>query len=218
MKTPPLPTHHFFVDLTGKRFGRLTVVRYDGKRGKQCYWLCKCDCGNTTTVQTNRLKSGKTRSCKCIQRETRVQMNLRHGMSKSGEYGSWVSIRARCCNKNSRVYHRYGGRGIRVCKRWMNSFDNFLADMGKKPTAEHTIERRNGKGHYCPSNCYWATRVEQANNKSNNHLILAFGKTMTLSQWSREYGVSTYTIRNRIQAGWGNDRAVSEPTHKWTKR
>jgi hypothetical protein len=109
-----------------------------------------------------------------------------------------------------RIYKWYGGRGIRVCDRWQ-SFANFLADMGECPSATHTIDRKNGNGHYEPGNCRWATSKEQHRNKSNNRRITAFGRTLTLVEWAEEKGMDSRTLQMRFQRGWSAERALSRP-------
>ena len=120
-------------------------------------------------------------------------------------------MKERCCDPKNKRFADYGGRGIKVCDRWLNSFENFLADMGLKPSPEHSIERKNTDGDYEPDNCKWATQIEQANNKRTNHLITANGKTQTVRQWERELGCYKRSVSNRILRGWDEVRAVTEP-------
>jgi hypothetical protein len=126
------------------------------------------------------------------------------------EYGVWAAMLRRCRNPNTKDYPNYGGRGIRVCERW-SKFANFYADLGPRPSRNHSIERRENDGNYEPGNCYWATRAEQANNKRNNRLITAHGKTQTLAQWASELRMTPYAITFRLRSGWNVERALSEP-------
>jgi hypothetical protein len=183
-----LPKHLSFVNLTGMVFGRLTVQQYMGKTEKhrQCLWLCLCECGNKKIIITSGLKSGKTQSCGCYQKDRTSAASITHGLctgrKRPAEYGSWSMMKVRCYNKNSQKYSDYGGRGITVCDRWLNSFVNFYNDMGKKPSANHSLERIDNNGNYCPENCKWGTRYEQANNKRNNVKLNIDGKEMTITE------------------------------------
>ena len=147
-------------ELIGQRFGRLTVIEFAGIRHEKRTWLCKCDCGKTNTVATSTLRAGKTKSCGNHKIGYRT-----HNGSKRPEYQSWLGMRARCLNPKHFAYEYYGGRGIRICNRWLLSFADFLSDMGERPTLKHTLERLNNDGNYEPSNCVWATRAVQAKNK-----------------------------------------------------
>ena len=126
-------------------------------------------------------------------------------------YSSWAMMLDRCRNTNNKRYHRYGGRGIKVCERWL-AFDNFLADMGERPSTELTLDRIDNDGNYEPSNCRWANRKQQANNRSSNHLISAFGETLTLAQWCEKTGLSHPTIHNRLKRGWPPEKALNRPS------
>lgn len=159
-------------NITGQRFGRLVVVARAGSRGDRAAWACRCDCGSETSVTGVNLRSGSTHSCGCLNRQRaseRMTARLtRHGHAPagkpSGTYNSWTTMRARCTRPSITHFKDYGGRGITVCDRWLNSFDNFLADMGERPPGL-TLERNDNDGNYELSNCRWATRSEQQLNR-----------------------------------------------------
>jgi len=157
-------------DLTGRRFGRLTVTSRaaDGAGGVQ--WNVVCDCGNARIVYRSNLKRGVTTSCGCFRKEDAARRETTHGGAKRGtqrssEYKIWAGMKQRCSYPNHRSYPNYGGRGINVCDRWLDSFEAFLTDMGPRPASHLTIDRINNDGNYEPGNCRWATWSEQAKNK-----------------------------------------------------
>ena len=154
------------LDLAGKKFGRLLVLQFS-HRDRRNYWVCKCDCGKTKTVNQNSMMAGNTKSCGCLHREFMVKLGkskTTHGRTmKDPTYQSWIDMKRRCLDPNRRSYKDYGGRGITVCQRWFK-FENFLADMGDKPHGL-TLDRKENHGHYEPENCRWATPKVQAGNR-----------------------------------------------------
>ena len=157
-------------DLTGQTFNMLTAVRSDGKSGTHTMWLCKCSCGSEKLkrVRASELLAGTIRSCGCIVKE-QARRNIRelmttHGQSGTRVYQIWLAMKNRCLRESNPQYKDYGGRGIEICERWLNSFENFYADMGDPPDNEHTIERRNNDGNYEPGTTRWATQSQQTKN------------------------------------------------------
>lgn len=208
-------SHPRMESLAGKRFGFLvaeTPTHTKGRSRRIVAWECKCDCGNRATVGAQRLKSGNTKSCGCLAKLT--QSRLSHGFCrKSGrasEYTSWSMMKNRCSNPKANRYHNYGGRGIKVCKRW-NKFENFLADMGLKPTPKHSLERINNNGDYEPSNCRWATPKEQGQNTSTNVMLEVRGFKRPLTTWAVISGIKSSTIHKRIKMGWSAADAIFKP-------
>jgi hypothetical protein len=133
-----------------------------------------------------------------------------HGQSKTPTWRTWAGMRNRCNNPNNQKYPAYGGKGIKVCERW-GSFENFVADMGERPSPKHSIDRIDNTGHYTPENCRWATPTEQANNKSTNRCVTFLGESLTVAEWSRRTGIPYFTLMYRIKAGWSAERALTEP-------
>lgn len=198
-------------EVNGQRFGRLVVIEYVpfGKR------RCRCDCGKEIVVMLSCLRNGNTKSCGCLSADATRERSTIHGMKKVPEYGVWQGMKDRCGNTHHKDYGRYGGRGIIVCERWAWSFAAFFEDMGERPTPKHMIERRENDGHYCKDNCYWATPIEQARNKSTNHLVPVNGRMVTLAEAEELTGIPQSTIRQRINLmGWTPEKAVSCPVRK----
>lgn len=154
------------IDLTGKRFGRLTVsgrnTENDMRNGAM--WDCICDCGVSKTISSNALRRGATISCGCYKRENTSIVKRKHGLHGVDEYEVWINMLGRCRNKHKKEFKNYGGRGIKVCERW-SEFNNFIKDMGKRPSKFHSLDRIDVNGDYDPQNCRWSTKTEQARNK-----------------------------------------------------
>lgn len=197
------------LDLTGRRYGRLVVLRRgqpSGSRRLRARWICICDCGTEKSILMDALQGQHARSCGCLDMETKTS----HGMSRTPEYKVWRAMQDRCTNPNNQSWDRYGGRGITVCDAWKD-FTSFIADMGIRPSPGHSIDRIDGNGNYEPDNCRWATIHEQNNNREGNVLLTWKGETMTLVQWGRRLGICKETMRGRLRLGWTMERVVSTP-------
>lgn len=194
-----------YKDLTGEKFGRLTVIKFVKKVKYGRQWELLCECGGTCFVVTADLNRGHTTSCGCATQEARSRngkANTTHGCSIEkgdgySEFITWMSLKARCLNPKDKGYPNYGGRGITVCDRWKNSFETFLADMGKRPEGCE-IDRINNNGNYEPSNCRWTTRIIQHNNKRNNIFVTYKDECMTMAQWARKYNVKANSLRSNL--------------------
>jgi hypothetical protein len=202
------------MEYIGERFGYWLIKEHKGldKHGHHIY-LCHCDCGNEKIVALGNLKTGKSTNCGCEKLKNQMgnTWSKKHGMSFSREYRSWESMLNRCEKPTDREYPMWGGRGIKVCERW-HDFNNFYADMGKRPP-NATLDRIDNNGNYEPSNCRWATAKTQANNRRSNTLITFNGKTQTLQQWADETGIYENTISMRINHyGWSIEKALTTPS------
>ncbi len=173
---------------------------------------CRCDCGVERVMRKMNLtrKVKASRSCGCLGREL-SRARIKHGKVNTQVYHTYQSMMQRCGNPKHAAWHRYGGRGITVCDRWRDEsgFVRFLSDMGEPPSELHTLERRNNDKGYGPQNCYWATRLEQANNRASCHELTLNGKTQNVSQWCRELGLNRNTVFKRLRSGWATAEALS---------
>jgi len=198
-----------FIDLTGQRFGRLTVQKIAGRNNQGgIVWSCVCDCGNVVKVTTGCLNNGHTTSCGCYRRDNTTMRKTVHGGRKTKLYKVWQGMRERCFYPSHSFYKYYGGRGITVCEEWANSFEAFrewaLANGYRDGL---TIDRKNTDGPYSPDNCRWATQKEQQSNRRNNRWITYNGETHTLTQWSEITGISISTLWHRIKRGCNVEQA-----------
>jgi hypothetical protein len=197
-------------NLVGQRFGRWSVLQ-KASGG----YVCRCDCGVERLVPGDRLQRGGSLSCGCYARENAARLGTKHGHYAGGkpspELRSWLKMKSRCYDPHNNRFDRYGCRGIRVCDRWLHSFENFLADMGPRPSPKHSIDRIDNDKDYCPENCKWSTAREQARNRSTCRYLEHGGKRMLLTDWARELGVTKALLNTRLRRGWSVARTLSTP-------
>jgi len=179
-------------NLQGKFFGRWKVIKYKGVSR----WLCVCACGTKRVVRSSSLKLGVSQSCGCLAAEIASKLHSIHNMGGTRTHQIWRNMIDRCHNPNAQAFHRYGGRGIKVCKKWRESFTSFLDDMGEKP-AGLTLERRNNNGDYSPKNCFWADRKTQAGNRSNSLILVLDGISASLHSHAKRTGISYHALYKR---------------------
>lgn len=208
------------IDLTGRTFGRLKVIRFDHKNPRyQSYWLCQCSCGNRKTIRIDALVEGRTTSCGCFNREVAAKRGkkslYKHGGYGTSLYKRWIGMRNRCNDPNAAAWRLYGGRGIRVCDEWNESFESFrewaiangYREDAKK--GECTIDRIDPNGNYEPSNCRWISIFEQQSNKRNNRFVEFRGNRYTLAQLARKVGMNATTLSEKLNRGMSVEEAVA---------
>lgn len=208
-----------FVDLTGQKFGRLTVLsRYEENNRRYAQWLCKCDCGNTKIVRTDLLKSGGVRSCGCIAREIHSKRCRELGLSRATHnksntrlYKIYSNMKDRCNRVNCPAYKDYGARGIKVCNEWENDFNKFYEwSINNGYNDKLTIDRMDNNKGYSPDNCRWVDRKTQCLNTRYNIYITYNNETKTLKEWTDELGLSYSKTWRRLHRGWSFERAIEE--------
>ena len=210
-----LTSERKLIDLTGQRFGRLVVLKRDGK-DFPTKWICKCDCGKECSVFAENLRRGHTTSCGCFRDENRGNLKRTHGYSKTRIYGVWGKIKARCCNPNNPSFPRYGGRGITICDEWENdpmAFINWAYANGYREDAEYgetTVDRIDNNKGYSPDNCRIADAQIQSNNRRSNKRITYNGETHTVAEWSRILNVNQQTLTSGLWSGMSFEHYVKD--------
>ncbi len=196
----------------GRIFGRFKVLGFSHRDERSSkFWNCLCICGVERTVEEYSLASGHTRSCGCLHREIVSKRGKTHGESGTLEYFVWSSMKARCTNPSSHKWYLYGARGITVCEEWLLSFEAFIRDVGKRPSAKHQIERIDNDGNYEPGNVKWSTRKEQQRNRRACHMVMIDGVSRCLTEWTEILGIKMATVTWRIRQGWSEERALLTP-------
>ncbi len=194
------------------------MVKFLRLEKNQALWLCHCDCDINsesrkevlaTTTQLTRKRSNK-QSCGCIKTLLCSTRFLTYGLYKHPYYRIWTSMKARCYYSKHKQYKDYGGRGIKVCKEWLNSFVDFLVDMGRKPSKDYQLDRIDNDKDYCFENCRWVSKIEQMNNRRNTIYLIYKNEKKSLSEWSRTLGISRETIRKRIKLGWSIEKILGK--------
>lgn len=207
------------LDLVGKRFKRLVVLERHPERSSlgKVQWVCRCDCGNAVITYTGALTSGNTKSCGCWKLEVCSANGLArktHGLTATPEYKAWQGLKDRCYNKDAPQYRNYGARGIRVCDRWLESFENFFADMGFRPGPEYSIDREDNDGNYEPGNCRWTTSDIQANNRRVNKYYDFRGEQLTIPQIAKKLRIPPATLAARLRYGMSPEEAFTRQFHR----
>jgi len=212
----PKPTIHNFRDITDMEIGRLIVLGYAGVKHNRSSWWCECECGTIKIIRGSHLVHQKIKSCGCLQQESGKNRTT-HGESSSNHGGrtpecqAYYSIQQRCYNPRTDAYQYYGAKGIEC---HFESFEQFLNDIGRRPTPQHSVDRKNTRGHYEVGNVWWATRQEQARNKTNNHLITANGLTYCIAEWADVLGVDARLLALRsTRSQWCDDCTINIPVN-----
>lgn len=201
----------------GMKKNKLTLLSDSWREDRGSYKITVanflCDCGVIKKRNVTFFMNGSLHSCGCFKEESKLLRSKTHGESKFIEHRIWRKMRVRCKGNDS----RYGGRGISVCKRW-DKYENFLKDMGRRPSSGHSIDRIDNNGNYCPENCRWATVKEQCNNRRSNVIVTYLGKTKRLSEWCEELGLPAKRCRARLSYGWSPEKVFKYPVMKSRKK
>lgn len=198
-------------DLSGKRFGRLYVLKLAFTKNRKSYWLCKCDCGKEKIIRSDSLIGGKSISCGCYQKEKMKENIKPHRNSKL--YRVYYGMKERCCNENCVNYKYYGGKGVKIYYEWLNDFETFYdwaTNNGYKDGL--TIDRIDVNGDYSPENCRWITHKEQMSNTTANRRFEYNGENLTISELAEKYNINRNTLNYRINMGWNIEKAINFPT------
>lgn len=220
------------LNLIGQKFGRLLVLEFAGIRNYRTFFLCRCECGKEKIIMGKSIINGKTKSCGCLIKEVMKNnfFGVTHGKHNTIFYKKWGGIKTRCLNKKNHTYKNYGGRGIKICDKWLK-FEGFYDDMydNEDPSKSYikhcekfgenntTLDRIDNNKGYCKENCRWSTSKEQANNRRNNRLIVYQGKRQTIAEWAKELNIKPSLISDRIKRGWKIEKVFNTPINFYKK-
>lgn len=197
---------------SGDKYNRWSLISFRKWSGTAQVWLCRCNCGVMKNVRVGDLRTGKNKSCGCLTVETNTTHGESAGKRKTVEYTAWNGMKDRCHNPNNPHYKNYGGRGISVCKRWKESFENFLVDMRRRPRNCTSIDRIDVNKGYCPNNCKWATRIEQVDNRRNTIKVKINGASIPLGAECRRLRINYAMAYSRFLRGWPPEKIFSTPS------
>jgi hypothetical protein len=196
-------------DISGQKFGMWTVVE---RRGSMPYggagYLCRCDCGSEKLIGATTLRKGNSTGCGCVSLQLLVKRSTTHGLTNHPLYGAWCRMKDRCYYEKHLHFDRYGGRGIKVCERWL-TFENFYSDNLGRWKPGLTLDRENNDGDYSPDNCRWTTRLVQTRNRSNTVKMTLNGETLSIGEWAERIGVSRNALYLRRRMGWSDERSLT---------
>lgn len=200
-------------NLIGNRYGHLVVEKeLPPNRHKEVVWLCRCDCGDTHIATSYNLMRGRTTTCRSCMFARIAKSQTKHRCEPKRLHEIYTNMKTRCHNPNYVLWHRYGGRGISICKEWEESFTAFREWALNSGYSENlTLDRIDNDGDYCPQNCKWSTITEQSNNRRNNRYITSSGKTDTMANWARKTGIPYYVLQKRLYDGWSDEEIVTIP-------
>ena len=197
------------IDLTGQKFGRLTIIKVSHRdKNRQYHWVCKCKCGNEKIVLGNCLKNGTTRSCGCYNQEKRIERMTKHGKTDTRLFIIWRNMKNRCYNPKNNAYKSYGNRGITVCNEWQEFKPFYDWAINNGYTDDLTIDRIDVNGNYEPSNCRWVDKKVQANNRQYNRLVTYKNETHTVTEWAEKLKIKEHTIYARLNKGMTDEEAL----------
>ena len=199
-----------YLYLTGKKFGKLLVIKMLGYKNNRSLWECKCDCGKKIITQGTSLTTGNTKSCGCVRKEKIAKSLTTHNKRHHPLYAIWASMKYRCLNKNNKSYSYYGGRGIKVCKRWLK-FENFYNDMSIGYKNGFTLDRINNNGNYYKENCRWVSFFTQARNRRSSKIYNYKNENKTLAEFAEKYGFKTMQLIHRLRRGWSLQKSLETP-------